>query len=95
MAAGFIPTKAALDQRLASIVVAGESWLEDVQRLKTWLDTQTDQNLIDLGYSAGDVAELKSAATDLDNYRKVGYGQGTQAVANNFFFWAWKLRKFL
>jgi hypothetical protein len=95
MAAGFIPTKAALDQRLASVVVAGESWLEDVQRLKTWLDGQSEQDLVTLGYSSGDVAELKSAATDLDNLRKVGYGQSTQAVANNFFFWAWKLRKFL
>lgn len=95
MAAGFIPTKANLDQRLASLVVAGEAWLEDVERMKTWLDSQLDADLTALGYSTDDVAQIKSAGTDLDNLRKVGYGQATQATANNFFFWAWKLRKFL
>lgn len=95
MTAGFQVTRPSLDQRVGAIVVAGEAWFEDVERLKTWLDTQTDADLIALGYAQAEVDVLKSSFTDLHNLRQVAYGQGTQAAANNFFFWGSKLRGIL
>lgn len=95
MTAGFQVTRASLDQRAGSIVVAGEAWFEDVERLKAWLDAQSDSVLVALGYTQAEVDVLKSSFTDIHNLRQVAYGQGTQAVANNFFFWGQKLRGIL
>lgn len=92
MAAGFQVTKDALNQRAGSTVVAGEAWFDDVRRMKVWLDTQTNANLVTLGFTDAEAAALKASFTDLDNLRKVAYGQGTQATANNFFFWGSQLR---
>lgn len=95
MAVGFQVNKAAIDQRAGAIVVAGEAWFEDVQRLAAWLAATPDADLVAMGYSAGDVAQLKSSFADLDNLRLTAYGQRTQPGASNFFFWAAKLRGIL
>lgn len=92
MSAGFQVTKASLDQRIGASVVAGESWFEDVERIATWLAGKTDSEVIALGYTSDEVALIKSSFVDLDNLRKVAYGQQAQANANNFFFWGSKLR---
>jgi hypothetical protein len=95
MAAGFQVTKDALNQRLGSIVVAGEAWFEDVERLAAWLAATPDADLVALGFTSGDAAQMKSAFTDLDNLRQTAYGQRAQPAASNFFFWAAKLRGIL
>jgi len=95
MAAGFQVTKDALNQRAGAIVVAGESWFEDVQRLQTYLAATPDGDLTALGFVSGEVASLKSAFVDLDNLRLTAYGQRAQTPASNFFFWASKLRGIL
>ena len=95
MAAGFQVTKDALNQRAGSVVVAGEAWFEDVERLAAWLAATPDASLTALGFSTDDVAQMKSAFADLDNLRLTAYGQRTQSPASNFFFWAAKLRGIL
>lgn len=95
MAAGFQVTKDALNQRAGSIVVAGESWFEDVERLASYLAATPDADLTALGFTSGEVASLKSAFTDLDNLRLTAYGQRAQTPASNFLFWASKLRGIL
>ena len=92
MVAGFQVTKDGLNQRAGAVVVAGEAFLDDVRRMKVWLDTQTNPNLVALGFTDTEATQLKSAFTDLDNLRKVAYAQATQATANNFFFWGSQLR---
>lgn len=95
MAAGFQVTKDALNQRLGSVVVSGEAWFEDVERLAAWLAATPDADLESLGFSTSDVAQMKSALADLENLRLTAYGQRTQSPASNFFFWASKLRGIL
>lgn len=85
MSAGFQVTRAGLDQRLGSVVVAGQAWFEDVQRLAEWLADRSDQDLTALGYAAEEISQIR-ALTDLENLRKVAYGQQAQPAASNFFF---------
>lgn len=95
MAIGFQVTKAALDQRVGAIVVAGESWFEDVNRMAAWLASATDADLIALGYTQAEVTSLKGMFIDLGNLRATAYGQRAQSPASNFFFNATKLRGIL
>ena len=95
MPAGFQVTKDALNQRAGSVVVAGESWFEDVERMAAYLAATPDGDLTALGFTGGDVAGLKSSFVDLDNLRLTAYGQRTQPAASNFFFFAAKLRGIL
>jgi antibiotic biosynthesis monooxygenase (ABM) superfamily enzyme len=91
MSVGFPTDKGTVDQRVASVAWQLRSTFEQVATIKAWLDTQTDQDLIDRGYTSGEVAVLKSAYTDLDNLGKVAHGQQAQSPANDFFFWAKQL----
>jgi hypothetical protein len=95
MPAGFQVTKDALNQRAGAIVIAGESWFEDVERLAAYLAATPDGDLTAMGFTSQDVAAVKSSFVDLENLRKVAYGQQAQANANNFFFWGSKLRGIL
>lgn len=95
MAAGFQVSKDALNQRAGAIVVAGESWFEDVERLAAYLAATPDADLAALGFTSPDVAAVKSAFVDLENLRLTAYGQRAQTPASNFFFWASKLRGIL
>lgn len=88
MSVGFPVDKVTIDQRAASLAWQLRSTFEQIALVKGWLDTQQDTDLQALGYSANDVAVLKSAYTDLNNLGKVAHGQQAQASANDFFFWA-------
>lgn len=89
--AGFPTTKNDIDARVGGVIVTLRDTLESATRIKAWLDTQTDADLTGRGYTSTEVAQLKSAFTDLDNLRKVANGVQGQANANDFFFWADKL----
>lgn len=95
MTVGYQVTKAAIDQRVGSLVVAGESWFEDVNRTSGWAATALDADLIALGYTQAEVTALKGAMVDLSNLRLTAYGQRAQTPASNFFFNATKLRGIL
>jgi hypothetical protein len=91
MALGFPTDKNTVDQRCASVALNLRETLNQVANIKIWLDGQTDATLLALNYSQTEVNTLRSAYTALDNLRKVATAQGTQAVANDFFFDAKKL----
>lgn len=94
MSVGFPADKGTIDQRAGSLAWQLRETLNQVQLVKAWLDSKTDAELGTsggLGYSAGEITTLRAAYTDLDNLRKVAHAQGTQAVANDFFFNAGKL----
>lgn len=95
MSAGFQVTKDSLNQRSGSVVVTLEAALDDVARLKAWLDARTDQEIIDLGFDQAGVTLLKSSMTDLDNLRLTAYGERAQDPANNFLYFASQLRGIL
>lgn len=95
MAVGYQVTRAAIDQRAGSTVVAVEAALDDARRMKAWLDTQVDADLVTLGYTSGEVAVLKSSFTDLDNLRQTAYGLRAQPTAASAFAFAGRLRGIL
>lgn len=52
-----------------------------VEQFQEWLATKTENDLIALGFTSGEVAILKSSFTDLDKVRQVFEGSATQASA--------------
>lgn len=91
MAVGFAADKAALDARAGHVALQLRDTLDAAGRLKAWLDTKQDADLVALGYTSDEVAILKSAYTALDALRLVATGQRTVPEADNFLFWASKL----
>lgn len=91
MAVGFGADKAAIDARAGHHAMTIRDTLDEAARVKTWLDGKTEAELVALGYTATEVATLKSAYTDLDNLRKIANGTQAQPTASNFLFWAARL----
>lgn len=89
--AGLEITKATADLRMGSVVVTLRETFEDIQTLKGWLDGKSDSELTSMGWTAGEVATMKSAFTDLDDLRRVAYAQATQGAVRNFFAFAQNL----
>lgn len=77
-------TKGSIDSTVGGVAVAVESALTRVRQFKYFLDGQADADLVALGYSAGDVAILRSACADLDQLAALYQGVGTVAVAKDF-----------
>lgn len=91
MSVGYSVDKSALDGIAGSTVQSLRDLLDQVNRVKVWLDATSDATLTGLGYSAGEITTLRAAFTDLDNLRKVARGQQAQTPASDFFFNASKL----
>src|SRR5260221_7645101 len=51
-----------------------------IQELKAWMDTQSDANLITLGYVQAEVNTLRSAITDLNTLASIFTGTVAQGV---------------
>lgn len=88
---GFPADKAALDARAGNIAIQLRDCLDAAARLKSWLDTKTEADLVALGYTAAEVAVLKSAFTDLAALRAVATAGQTVPAVNNFLFWSAQL----
>ena len=94
MTVGYPINKAVIDSRAGYLVKTLRDVFDGIEVLKGVLDGYTTAQLEAMGYDETTLTEvsiLKSGITDLDNLRKVATAQGTQAAANNFFFWANKL----
>ena len=75
MSVGLPVTKQELDTRSGDIARAFQRLAGDTTTLKGYLDGATEQTLIDLGYTANEVAVLKTAITDLEQLLvRIGYG---------------------
>lgn len=84
MSVGITLSKSDIDVRLGQLGISLNSAFNTVKLTKTYLDTQTDANLIALGYTQGEVNTLRSAILDLDNLRQVWEGTRTQGTAYDF-----------
>ena len=91
------PAKTDVDAEITIISRALNDQLNNVRLFKFWLDTKADVDLTNLGYSAGEVAQLRSAFTDLDKLRQVyegtfvvtaggSPGTGTPGAGNGYDF---------
>lgn len=88
---GFPTDKNTLDARAGNIATQVRDSLDAASRLKAWLDTKTEADLVALGYTSAEVAVLKSAFTDLAALRAVATAGQTVGTANNFLFWSAQL----
>lgn len=88
MSVGYGITKPDIDSRAGQLVVSLRDDLVRILQFKAWLDdaATTDQFLAGLTYTAGDIATLRAAFTDLAKLSDISHAQAIQAVANDFWF---------
>lgn len=84
MSLGYPATKTDLDNRAGQLAIQLRDTFTAIRRFKAYLDTQTDPNLTGLGYSAGEVATLRSSYVDLDKLATVYGGTVTQGTTYDF-----------
>jgi hypothetical protein len=88
---GFPTNKLDVDARAGQLALTLRDTFVQVVNFKAWLDTQSDAQLIALGYVQAEVTLLRAAYTDLLALSNISHAQGTQPAANDFFFNAKKL----
>jgi hypothetical protein len=89
MSIGYAITKVDLDNRMGAAVVTLRDALITIVALKAELDDTTilpDATLTTLGYTGGEITQLRAAFTDLAKLDGISRGTQTQAVVNDFWF---------
>lgn len=89
--AGLPRTKDDINFRSGQLSVSLRNTFEEIERFKVFLDSTPDADLIALGFDPQEVTVIKAAFTDLNKLSNIANAQDTQAVANDFFFWARQL----
>ena len=84
MSIGLSQGKADIDAQLAQCAIQLREAFVIIQRLQTFMTATADATLTAAGYTAGEVAQIKSAATDMDKLRQIYEGTATQASAYDF-----------
>ncbi len=84
MSIGIIATKGEIDSRMGQLARDYQKVFRDLAILKAYFDSTTDPTLIALGYTAGEVAILKSAITDLNQLYQISISAANLAVAKDF-----------
>lgn len=83
---GVVVTRESLDATLGDIALRTNETFRRVSQMQEWLAAQTDAVLIaaPFGYTAGEVAIIKSAFSDLDQLRTIYEGAAALAAAKDF-----------
>lgn len=85
MSVGLPVTKSEIDSRSGDIARAFQRMAGDTTTLKNYLDSATEEVLVELGYTSNEVAVLKTAITDLEQLLvKIGYGEEGLAAPKDF-----------
>lgn len=84
MSVGITVTKGEIDSRMGDLARSFQNSFSDAAILKTFFDTHVDNELIDLGYTAGEVAILKSAIADVTQLFNIYSGQAALAAPKDF-----------
>ena len=84
MAVGLPTNKLDVDSKTGSIAVRLRDLMQEIQYTAAWIAGQTDQDLINLGYTQAEVNTLKSAMSDLDQLRTIFVGNATLGTAKDF-----------
>lgn len=71
---GYGTTRGEIDSRVGVVAIQLRDLFAQIRIVQEYLASQTNQNLIDKGYTQGDVDIIKSAYTDLDDLRKIYEG---------------------
>jgi hypothetical protein len=85
MSVGLIVTKQELDTKSGEIARTFQRLAGDVTTIKGYLDGTAEQVLLDFGYTANEIAVLKSGISDLAQLVvQIGYGQEGLAAPKDF-----------
>lgn len=84
MSVGIVTTKNTFDIASGQLAKQIAEWARSATDLDQYLDTLTDADLEALGYTADDVALLKSAAGDMATLAAIYRGEQAQAPAYDF-----------
>ena len=84
MSLGYPVAKTDVDSNAGQMALTLRNNFGAIRNFKLWLDTRTDQDLINLGYTAGEVSTLKSAFSDMDQLRTIWEGAAALAGAKDF-----------
>ena len=84
MSIGILTTKGEIDSRIGTLARDYQGVFRDLAVLKAYFDATPDPTLIALGYTAGEVAVMKSAIVDLNQLHDIQRGAATLAVAKDF-----------
>jgi len=84
MAIGLAVSKSELDSRAGELARGFQKQFGDVLTLKGFLDTKTESDLTAMGYTAQEVAVLKTAMTDLFTLASIWSGQASQTSPYDF-----------
>lgn len=84
MSAGLNPSKGEIDTMAGVIARDLQSALNRVTEFKYFLDGKVDADLTALGYTSGDIANLRSAYGDLDQLVTLYKGNATLGAAKDF-----------
>lgn len=84
MALGYPTTKNDIDSRAGGLAIDLRNRFVEIMNFKVWLDAATDPELTDIGYTALDIARLRSAFIDLDKLARIYFGTETQATPYDF-----------
>ena len=86
MSIGLSTTKADIDAQAGNVALQVREALRAVQLLQVWLAATPDVTLTSApyNYTSDEVAQLKSAFTDLDKLRTIYEGTATQSSTYDF-----------
>lgn len=84
MTVGLIVGKSDLDNAAGNLTKGLDVLLSQVGQLKSYLDTQTDLQLLALTYTQPEVNVLRSALGDLDQLRQVYQGLTTRSPVYDY-----------
>jgi hypothetical protein len=84
MTVGYAVTKNDIDSTVGSLALTLRTNFDHIRNFKILLDTKTDPDLTGLGYTAGEVATLRSATADMDQLRTIYEGLVNLGSAKDF-----------
>ena len=84
MSLGYPTTKNDIDSLLGGLAVDIRNKFQAVKDAKLMVDALTDQELIDRGYDATDIARIRSGAGDFDHLADIYLGDDVQASPLDF-----------
>ncbi len=89
MSAGYQFTKTDLDNTMGRLVVALRTDLGHIVTFNAMLNDSSvlpDATLTALGYSAGDITQIRASFTDLQKLRDISFAIATQSSTSDFWF---------
>jgi len=81
---GYPVTQNDVNSNAGAMALTLRNNFDAIRHMKLWLDTRTEQDLTALGYTAGEVAQLKAAFADMDQLRIIWEGGATLPTAKDF-----------